>query len=97
MKRSDMVIRIYNYFHLLGLEIDEETTDDLLKHMERCGMQPPVYFEKYKPGWPAIRKNEWEPETPPSIIEETINQALIDKALEHIERNGLCGKMVITK
>lgn len=43
------------------------------------------------------KKEGWEPETPPTIIEETINQSLIDQALEHISRNGLRGKLVISE
>ena len=36
--------------------------DELISLIEKQGMLPPAYMEKTAPGWPAIRKNEWEPE-----------------------------------
>jgi hypothetical protein len=72
MKRSEMIEKLRDYFFDeeenpdpfsgFSKKFIEDFSDSILTFLERQGMQPPAYMEKTAPGWPAIRKNEWEPE-----------------------------------
>jgi len=107
MKKSEMVKALAdNFCHAYEIEIHAETIIDFL---ESQGMQPPActiekpltqnmpIYDRHGKVTYKVTVNEWEAETLPSIIEETIDQALIDQALKHIGRKGVRGEMEITE
>ena len=63
MKRSEMIGRIvYQALSWSGLETNgvalEEIANDMLKVVEKAGMNPPYILDK----WETNHRYEWEPE-----------------------------------